>query len=136
MGNTQSGYPLTRTAAALDSFVAELGSDIVYEKSLGTSRFLKTVRCRHRNGYLVAKIFIKPDPGMTLRKYQRRLKSACSPLLVSDHVLRLMRCVCCSQSNGTRCSIYRTCIIIRLLWRRKRRGISSANGSRAISTIA
>ena len=107
MGNTQSGYPLTRTAAALDSFVAELGSDIVYEKSLGTSRFLKTVRCRHRNGYLVAKIFIKPDPGMTLRKYQRRLKSACSPLLVSDHVLRLMRCVCFSQSNGTRCSIYR-----------------------------
>lgn len=32
MGNTQSGYPLTRTVAALDSFVSELGSDIVYEK--------------------------------------------------------------------------------------------------------
>ncbi|KAI0050276.1 ARM repeat-containing protein [Auriscalpium vulgare] len=74
MGNTQSGYPLTRTAGALDSFVAELGPDIVYEKSLGSSRFLKTVRCRHRNGYLVAKMYIKPDPGMSLRKYQRRLK--------------------------------------------------------------
>ncbi|KAA1474364.1 ARM repeat-containing protein [Dentipellis sp. KUC8613] len=74
MGNTQSGYPLTRNAGALDSFVAELGTDIVYEKSLGSSRFLKTVRCRHRNGILLAKIFIKPDPGLSLRKYQRRLK--------------------------------------------------------------
>ncbi|TFY74461.1 hypothetical protein EWM64_g9551, partial [Hericium alpestre] len=74
MGNTQSGYPLTRNAGALDSFVAELGPDIVYEKSLGSSRFLKTVRCRHRNGFLLAKIFIKPDPGVSLRKYQRKLK--------------------------------------------------------------
>ena len=32
MGNTQSGYTLTRTAAALDSFISELGPEIVYEK--------------------------------------------------------------------------------------------------------
>ncbi|KAI0317986.1 ARM repeat-containing protein [Amylostereum chailletii] len=74
MGNAQSGYPINRNTGALDSFVAELGSEIVYEKSLGTSRFLKTVRCRHKNGYLIAKIYIKPDLGMSLRKYQRRLK--------------------------------------------------------------
>ncbi|KAI0058381.1 ARM repeat-containing protein [Artomyces pyxidatus] len=86
MGNTQSGYPLTRTAGALDSFVAELGSDIVYEKSLGSSRFLKTVRCRHRNGFLIAKIYIKPDPGMSLRKYQRRLKIEREALLDISNV--------------------------------------------------
>ncbi|KDQ50203.1 hypothetical protein JAAARDRAFT_165024 [Jaapia argillacea MUCL 33604] len=74
MGNTHSGSTLTRTGGALDSFVAELGSDIVYEKSLGSARFLKTVKCRHRNGYLVVKIFIKPDPGFSLRTYHRRLK--------------------------------------------------------------
>ncbi len=93
MGNTQSGYPLTRTAATLDSFINELGPEIVYEKryvndlrnwhvnpcndinlSLGTSRFLKTVRCRHRNGLTVVKIYIKPDLGASLQKYQRRLK--------------------------------------------------------------
>ncbi|KAJ6463912.1 hypothetical protein C8R45DRAFT_1220032 [Mycena sanguinolenta] len=74
MGNSQSGSTLTRTTAALDSFVAELGTDVIYEKSLGSSRFLKTVKCRHSNGYMVIKIFIKPDPGLSLRNYHRRLK--------------------------------------------------------------
>ena len=91
MGNTQSGYTLTRTAATLDSFISELGPEIVYEKryvlcvltrdqndnpfrSLGSSRFLKTVRCRHRNGPVVVKIYIKPDLGLSLSRYQRKLK--------------------------------------------------------------
>ncbi|EIW79923.1 WD40 repeat-like protein [Coniophora puteana RWD-64-598 SS2] len=74
MGNVQSGSALTRTTGALDSFVAELGPDVVYDKSLGQARFLKTVKCRHRNGALVVKIFIKQDPGISLRNYQRRLK--------------------------------------------------------------
>ncbi|KAF5350674.1 hypothetical protein D9756_008730 [Leucocoprinus leucothites] len=74
MGNTHSGFNLTRTTGALDSFVAELGGDIVYEKSLGSARFLKTVKCRHRNGFLVVKVFIKPDPGLSLRTHNRRLK--------------------------------------------------------------
>jgi len=91
MGNTQSGYTLTRTAATLDSFISELGPGIVYEKryvlyvlsrdrhdnpfrSLGSSRFLKTVRCRHRRGPVVVKIYIKPDLGLSLNRYQRRLK--------------------------------------------------------------
>lgn len=43
--------------------------------SLGSARFLKTVKCRHKNGYLVVKVFIKPDPGVSLRNHQRRLKS-------------------------------------------------------------
>ncbi|KAJ7628484.1 hypothetical protein FB45DRAFT_794341 [Roridomyces roridus] len=75
MGNTQSGSTLTRTTAALDSFVAELGTGIIYEKSLGATRFLKTVKSRHHNGFLVIKIFIKPDPGLSLRNYHRRLKA-------------------------------------------------------------
>ncbi|KAJ3554276.1 hypothetical protein NM688_g3197 [Phlebia brevispora] len=72
MGNAQS---MIRTSGALDSFVAELGPDVVYEGSLGSARFLKTVKCRHKNGYLVVKIFIKPDPGLSLRKYHKRLKA-------------------------------------------------------------
>ena len=100
MGNAQS---LTRTSGALDSFVSDLGADVLYERrhvfwtsvstrkrvdhvayvcfpdlSLSSARFLKTVRCRHRNGPLVVKIFIKPDPGVSLRKFHRRLKSGCN----------------------------------------------------------
>ncbi|KAF8065194.1 hypothetical protein FPV67DRAFT_1501752 [Lyophyllum atratum] len=74
MGNIHSGSTLTRTTGALDSFVAELGGDIIYEKSLGSARFLKSVKCRHRNQWIVIKIFIKPDPGVSLRTYHRRLK--------------------------------------------------------------
>jgi phosphoinositide-3-kinase, regulatory subunit 4 len=43
-------------------------------RSLGSSRFLKTVRCRHRNGPVAVKIYIKPDLGLSLSRYQRRLK--------------------------------------------------------------
>lgn len=42
--------------------------------SLSSSRFLKSIVARHRNGPLVLKIFIKPDASMTLRVIQRRLK--------------------------------------------------------------
>lgn len=56
MGNVNSGSALTRTTGALDSFVAELGGDInLREELIGSARFLKTVKCRHRNGFLVAK---------------------------------------------------------------------------------
>ncbi|KAL4072222.1 hypothetical protein J3A83DRAFT_4372222 [Scleroderma citrinum] len=71
MGNVQS---LTRSTGALDSFVADLGGDIIYDKSIAQCRFLKTVKCRHRNGYLVVKIFIKHDPGLSLRPYIRKQK--------------------------------------------------------------
>ncbi|KAG1737490.1 uncharacterized protein EDB91DRAFT_1140136 [Suillus paluster] len=81
MGNVQSGSTLTRTSGALDSFVTELGGDIVYDKGLNQARFLKTVKCRHRNGYLVVKIFIKQDPGINLRTYQRKLKADREALL-------------------------------------------------------
>ncbi|OAX43719.1 ARM repeat-containing protein [Rhizopogon vinicolor AM-OR11-026] len=81
MGNVQSGSTLTRTSGALDSFVTELGGGVVYDKGLNQARFLKTVKCRHRNGYLVVKIFIKQDPEISLRSYQRKLKADREALL-------------------------------------------------------
>ena len=44
--------------------------------SLGATRFLKTARVRTRNGPLVVKVFIKPDPEYSLRNYTKRLASA------------------------------------------------------------
>ncbi|KAG8916382.1 Serine/threonine-protein kinase [Tulasnella sp. 417] len=74
MGNNISGAT-TRTADALDSYVTNLKADIVYEKTLGPGRFLKTVKGRHTNGPVVIKIFIKHDPGLSLRPFRRRLKT-------------------------------------------------------------
>ncbi|EIW67963.1 hypothetical protein TREMEDRAFT_44965 [Tremella mesenterica DSM 1558] len=72
MGNISS---MARASTALDSYVAELGNEISYDKSLTSSRFLKTILARHANGPLVLKIFIKPDAAMSLRVIQRRLKN-------------------------------------------------------------
>jgi phosphoinositide-3-kinase regulatory subunit 4 len=44
------------------------------KSSLGATRFLKSVKCRHRNGYVIVKIFIKHNPEESLRSYHQRLK--------------------------------------------------------------
>lgn len=67
-------FPL-HSSTALDSYVAELGNDVSYEKSLSPSRFLKTILVRHSRGLLVVKLFIKPDPSLSLRAFRRRLTS-------------------------------------------------------------
>ncbi|QRV84883.1 phosphoinositide 3-kinase regulatory subunit 4 [Ceratobasidium sp. AG-Ba] len=75
MGNSVSGQYNNRPGGALDSYVSELGPDVVYEKSVGSARFLKTVRARHRNGPLVIKVFIKPSSDLTLRDHKTRLRN-------------------------------------------------------------
>ncbi|KAG8768849.1 Serine/threonine-protein kinase [Ceratobasidium sp. 428] len=75
MGNSVSGQYNNRPGGALDSYVSELGPDVVYEKSVGSARFLKTVRARHRNGPLVIKVFIKASADLTLRDHKTRLRN-------------------------------------------------------------
>lgn len=56
-------------------YLSPIKAHISFIHSLSASRFLKTILVRHEYGLLVLKLFIKPDPLMTLRVYQRRLKS-------------------------------------------------------------
>ncbi|BGP38644.1 Serine/threonine-protein kinase [Rhodotorula kratochvilovae] len=42
---------------------------------MGTSRFLKSVRARHKHGALVVKVFAKPDPALSLKPFHRRIKA-------------------------------------------------------------
>ncbi|KNC97679.1 VPS15 protein kinase [Spizellomyces punctatus DAOM BR117] len=74
MGNTVSSATPRSASAGIDSYVSEL-SDVRYEKSLGSGHFMKTIRCKHREGLVVVKIFIKPDAGISLRKYVQELKA-------------------------------------------------------------
>jgi len=77
------------------SYLGELGSEIEYERrcdipqsrrisddngtcvtlndSIGSSRFLKAIKARHRQGALVVKVFVKLDPHMDLRPAQKRM---------------------------------------------------------------
>jgi phosphoinositide-3-kinase, regulatory subunit 4 len=58
-------------AAGID--VPELG-DLVYEKSIGMARFMKSIRARHHDGVVLVKILVKPHP-MSLEKYKKAIMS-------------------------------------------------------------
>lgn len=73
MGQNYSALP-DRNVGGAGIDIAEL-SDISYEKSLGSSRFLKTIKARHVDGGLVVvKIFLKPSPTFPLEAYRTKLK--------------------------------------------------------------
>lgn len=77
------GYSLTTLSAGSAGIdVPELG-DIVYEKSLGTARFMKSIRARHRDGLVFVKVVMKPYASMKLDSYARKIISQ-SP---SNHMM-------------------------------------------------
>ncbi|KAI8979775.1 hypothetical protein BDF20DRAFT_913285 [Mycotypha africana] len=41
---------------------------------MGTARFMKTLRGRHKDGYVVVKLFIKPETGLNLSKQIRKIR--------------------------------------------------------------
>ncbi|KAH6635134.1 hypothetical protein B0J18DRAFT_38924 [Chaetomium sp. MPI-SDFR-AT-0129] len=47
-------------------------ADLVYERSVGTGGFMKSVRARHHDGVVLAKVLIKPYP-MSLEKYKEAI---------------------------------------------------------------
>jgi len=63
-----------RNVGAAGSDISEL-PEFSFEKTLGTGRFLKTIRARHRKGTTVAKIFAKPGGGgYSLKRYFQRIE--------------------------------------------------------------
>ena len=89
MGNTASS---NIRAAGLDNLVGELGSECQYEKSMGDSRFLKTLKARHTCGPLVVKTFFKPNRdaeqgSFSLAELVRRLREERESLADAPNVL-------------------------------------------------
>jgi len=64
-------------AAGID--VPELG-DLVYEKSIGAARFMKSIRARHHDGVVLVKVLIKPYT-MSLEKYKKEIIRKQRPFL-------------------------------------------------------
>jgi hypothetical protein len=58
-------------AGALGGAVPEL-SDLTYEKSMGSARFMKSIRARHEDGVVLVKVVVKPYV-MKLDKYRKRI---------------------------------------------------------------
>lgn len=70
MGNNVSVTAPTAGATGID--VPEL-SDLVYERALGSARFMKTVRARHHDGIVLVKVFVKSDPRMSLDERKQQI---------------------------------------------------------------
>lgn len=83
MGQAHSSAALPTGPSAIET--SEL-SDITYERSLGGVRFLKTIRAKHRNGVVVAKLITKVPGvqykryGQLLREESQKLKGVCNVL--------------------------------------------------------
>ncbi|OJD15304.1 VPS15 protein kinase [Emergomyces pasteurianus Ep9510] len=63
------GYSLTTLSAGSAGIDVPELADLVYEKSLGTARFMKSIRARHKNGLVFVKVIMKPYPSMKLDPY-------------------------------------------------------------------
>ncbi|KAK2812896.1 hypothetical protein FQN50_000917 [Emmonsiellopsis sp. PD_5] len=67
------GYSLTTLSAGSAGIDVPELADLVYEKSLGTARFMKSIRARHRNGLVFVKVIMKPYPSMKLDPYVKAI---------------------------------------------------------------
>ncbi|QSZ34264.1 hypothetical protein DSL72_005854 [Monilinia vaccinii-corymbosi] len=69
MGQGFSLTTLSAGSAGID--IPEL-SDLVYEKSMGTARFMKSIRARSQDGVVLVKVVVKPY-AMDLKKYRKKI---------------------------------------------------------------
>jgi phosphoinositide-3-kinase regulatory subunit 4 len=73
------GFSLTALAAGSAGIDVPELSDLVYEKSMGNARFMKSIGARHRDGVVLVKVMVKPY-HMKLEKYKQKIISTCSLL--------------------------------------------------------
>ncbi|PSN62239.1 phosphoinositide 3-kinase regulatory subunit 4 [Corynespora cassiicola Philippines] len=67
------GFSLTTLSAGSANIDVPELADLQYEKSLGAARFMKTVRARHKDGLVVARVVMKPYAQFNLDIYVKRL---------------------------------------------------------------
>ncbi|KAF2816190.1 uncharacterized protein BDZ99DRAFT_542462 [Mytilinidion resinicola] len=67
------GYSLTTLSAGSAGIDVPEMADLTYEQSLGTARFMKCIRAKHRDGLVVAKVVMKPYASIKLDEYVRVL---------------------------------------------------------------
>jgi len=58
------------------------GTDHAYiDYSIGSARFMKTIRGLHKDSLVIVKIFVKPEQGLSLQRYVQRLEGTHSYLV-------------------------------------------------------
>ncbi|PLB44459.1 hypothetical protein P170DRAFT_368053 [Aspergillus steynii IBT 23096] len=67
------GYSLTTLSAGSAGIDVPELSDLMYEKSMGGGRFMKSIRARRQNGLVFVKVIMKPYPSMKLEPYVKAI---------------------------------------------------------------
>lgn len=71
MGQSISLAPVSAGAQSIN--VREL-SDVTYEKTLGSGRFMKSIRAKHKTGLVVVRIAMRPFHGFDFRPYIKKIR--------------------------------------------------------------
>ncbi len=70
------GFSLaTPSAGSAGIDVPEL-ADLVAEKSIGSARFMKSIRARHHDGVVLVKVLVKQYTPLSLERYKRQITNA------------------------------------------------------------
>ncbi|KAJ9148988.1 Serine/threonine-protein kinase ppk19 [Pleurostoma richardsiae] len=93
------GFSVTTPSAGSAGIDVPELSDLVYEKSIGTARFMKSIRARHHDGVVLAKVFVKPYTPMSLDKYRKRITTERKALADIPNALGYQR-VIETETNG------------------------------------
>ncbi|XP_044311713.1 phosphoinositide 3-kinase regulatory subunit 4 isoform X2 [Varanus komodoensis] len=72
MGNQLAGIAPSQILS-VDSYFSDI-HDFEYDKSLGSTRFFKVARAKHREGLVVVKVFAIQDPTLPLTSYKQELE--------------------------------------------------------------
>lgn len=66
------GFSLATPPAGAAGIDAPELADLVYEKSIGAARLMKSIRARQHDGVVLVKVLVKPYP-MSLAKYRQEI---------------------------------------------------------------
>uniref|UniRef100_A0A4W5JQI9 non-specific serine/threonine protein kinase n=1 Tax=Hucho hucho TaxID=62062 RepID=A0A4W5JQI9_9TELE len=72
MGNQLAGIAPAQILS-VDSYFSDI-HDHEYDKSLGSTRFFKVARAKHKEGLVVVKVFAIQDPSLPLTSYKQELE--------------------------------------------------------------
>eukprot|EP00061_Rhincodon_typus_P010021 g33969.t1 len=89
MGNQLAGIAPSQILS-VDSYFSDI-HEFEYDKSLGSTRFFKVARAKHREGLAVVKVFAVQDPSLPLTTYKQELEELRQRLLGAANCVAFQR---------------------------------------------
>ncbi|KAK3748325.1 hypothetical protein QZH41_018306 [Actinostola sp. cb2023] len=97
MGNQLTGIAPSQILS-VDHYFTDL-PDYEFDGSLGSTRFFKVARARHREGLCVVKVFAIQDPSLPLKTYQDELKDINIRLANAPNVLPYQKSILTDKAS-------------------------------------